>query len=283
MKKHILHYFFSSVLLFVLIGCSVILKSKGFHPEYDGETYSIPDKNVLIITTSQNVMTESGKSTGVFASEMTVPYYEFKDANLSVDLGSIKGGGIPIDPTSLRSYIRSDEDKRFLKDSTFQNKVKNSYSISNVDFKNYDVVFFAGGWGAAYDFGQSDLLGDKISDAYYNSNVIFGSLCHGALAFINAKDSLGEPLIKGRKMTGVTQKQLEELKVTNTPLHPEEELRKADVIYVCNSSPKSRDIFSTLTVVDDEKRFVTGQNQNSGHETAQEILKLLLGQKKADN
>ena len=28
-------------------------------------------------------------------------------------------------------------------------------------------------------------------------------------------------------------------------------------------------------VVDDEKRFVTGQNQNSGHETAQMIMKII--------
>ena len=27
--------------------------------------------------------------------------------------------------------------------------------------------------------------------------------------------------------------------------------------------------------LDDEKRFVTGQNQNSGHETAQRIMKII--------
>ena len=30
-------------------------------------------------------------------------------------------------------------------------------------------------------------------------------------------------------------------------------------------------MLETITVIDEERRFVTGQNQNSGHETAQKI------------
>jgi hypothetical protein len=56
-------------------------------------------------------------------------------------------------------------------------------------------------------------------------------------------------------------------------LHPEEELRKAGANYQCSTG--KRDVFETLTVVDEEKRFVTGQNQNSGHETAQKIMEIL--------
>ena len=40
--------------------------------------------------------------TGVFASEMTVPYYAFLDAGMDVDLASPKGGLIPVDPMSLK-------------------------------------------------------------------------------------------------------------------------------------------------------------------------------------
>lgn len=44
-------------------------------------------------------------------------------------------------------------------------------------------------------------------------------------------------------------------------------------------------MYATMTVVDAEKRFVTGQNQNSGHETAQKILQILSEKsiKKTDN
>lgn len=56
-------------------------------------------------------------------------------------------------------------------------------------------------------------------------------------------------------------------------LHPETELRKAGARFEASSA--FRDMFATHTVVDDERRFVTGQNQNSSHETAQAMLALL--------
>ena len=74
-------------------------------------------------------------------------------------------------------------------------------------------------------------------------------------------------------MTGVTDKQLIELGITVTPLHPETELRKRGVNYQFISGNK--DIFETITVVDKEERFVTGQNQNSGHETAQKMMAII--------
>jgi hypothetical protein len=56
-------------------------------------------------------------------------------------------------------------------------------------------------------------------------------------------------------------------------LHPETELRKAGGIY--SKQERFMDFFATSTVVDDEKRFVSGQNQNSSHETAQNIMAIL--------
>ncbi|MDX2130328.1 MAG: type 1 glutamine amidotransferase domain-containing protein [Chloroherpetonaceae bacterium] len=215
----------------------------------------------------------TGLPTGVFASEMTIPYYEFLDANMEVDIASIQGGEIPIDPQSFYYFLKSNEDKRFEEDETFQAKIKNSIPIATIDIKNYDIVFFAGGWGAAYDM-NSEVVATKVSDAYYNSDAIMGSVCHGALAFTEARDKNGDYLIKGRPMTGVTQKQILSFGLEFTPFHPEEELKKAGAIYKADQS-KRIDQFNTITVIDNEKRFITGQNQNSSHETAQLMMKTL--------
>lgn len=253
-----------------------ILRSFGFHPDYDGEAYDLSGKKALIVTTSHGVLNKPGETdgpaTGVFASEMTIPYYEFLDANMTVDLASIEGGEIPIDPQSFWYFLKSEQDERFLDDETFQEKVKNSIALEHVDFREYDVVFFAGGWGAAYDMASEEVAA-KVSAAYYDSDVLFGSVCHGALAFTEAKDKNGDYLVKGRTMTGVTQRQLEQFGIEYTPKHPEEELRKAGADYQANH--KVIDPFATLTVIDEEKRFVTGQNQNSSHETAQLMMKVL--------
>ncbi len=278
-KKPLIYIVSSIVLILIIVAIALpsIIKSFGFHPDYDGEEFDLNGKKALIVTTSHGVLNKPGETdgnaTGVFGSEMTIPYYEFLDANMQVDVASIKGGEIPIDPSSFLYFIKEEADKRYLKDEIFQAKVKNSIPIKEVDFKNYDVVFFAGGWGAAYDMAQSEILAEKVSEAYYNSDVIYGSVCHGALAFTEAKDSSGNYLIEGRTMTGVTQKQLDQLGIEFTPKHPEAELKKAGVNF--QADHKRMDFFATLTVVDEEKRFVTGQNQNSGHETSQMIMKIL--------
>ena len=278
-KRTFIYTVSSILVLFIVLAIALpsILKSFGFHPDYDGEVFDLNGKKALIVTTSHGVLNKPGETegnaTGVFGSEMTIPYYEFLDAGMQVDVASIKGGAIPIDPSSFLYFIKEDADKRYLKDDIFQAKVQNSIPLKKADFKQYDVVFFAGGWGASYDMAQSEILADKVSDAYYNSDVIYGSVCHGALAFTEAKDSTGNYLIKGRTITGVTQKQLDQLGIEFTPKHPEAELKKAGANFRANH--KSMDFFATLTVVDEEKRFVTGQNQNSGHETSQMILTIL--------
>ena len=65
---------------------------------------------------------------------MTVPYYQFLDANMQVDIASIEGGQIPIEPMSLRWPLLTPEDKRFRSDSEFQDKVSNSLKIDEPRF-----------------------------------------------------------------------------------------------------------------------------------------------------
>ena len=254
-----------------------ILKFFGLHPDYIGTSYSLPGKKALIIATNQAELNKhgktGGKATGAFASEITAAYYDFIDASMQVDIASIKGGKIPIEPQSLSYFLKTSEDKRFLQDPELKEKVKNSKKITDIDFTTYDIIFLAGGWGAAYDLGYSDELGQKISDAYYTGNSIIGGVCHGPLGLIRAKDKDGNLLIAGRRMTAVTDKQIKQLFIIATPQHPEAELRKAGALF--ESQTKLIDMFATHVVTDDEKRFVTGQNQNSGHETAHKMMGLI--------
>jgi putative intracellular protease/amidase len=263
----------------VVLALPTILHKAGLHPEYNGEAVQLPaGKRALIIATNQAVLSApgetSGDATGVMASEMTHPYYRFLDAGMQVDLAIVKGGKVPVDPQTLNRLLKTSEDERFLADPAFLAKVENSMRIDDVDFTRYDIIFMSGGWGAAYDLGYSPVLAEKVSEAYFaDKEPIIGGVCHGVLGLINAKDRDGSLLIAGRRMTGVTDKQIKELGIEITPQHPEAELRKAGVIFESNTG--FLDFLATLVVVDDEERFVTGQNQNSGRETAHTMLKLV--------
>ena len=256
-----------------------LLHKAGLHPEYLGEIAQVPaGKRALIIATNQAVLSAPGETTGpatgVMASEMTHPYYNFLDAGIAVDIASIQGGNIPVDPQTLSRIVKTPEDDRFMADPEFLAKVKNSLRVADIDFTQYDIIFMSGGWGAAYDLGYSPVLGEKVSDAFYAAHrPVIGGVCHGVLGLIYAKDREGNLLIAGRRMTGVTDKQIKELGISSTPQHPETELRKAGVVFESKSA--FRDFFATHVVVDDEQRFVTGQNQNSGHETAQKMMAII--------
>ncbi len=273
--------------IFLLIGATLavsvmvlptVLHKAGLHPVYEGPSVQLPGKRALVITTSHDVLSAPGEATGdptgVMASELTHPYYTFLDGGMDVDVASIKGGEIPIDPQTLLFVLKSPEDERYLNDPVAKAKVENSIPITDVDISQYDIVFLSGGWGAAYDLAQSPVLAEKVSEAYYGEKeAVIGGVCHGVLGLVNARDRDGQLLIAGRKMTGVTDKQIKELGIDVTPKHPETELRKAGVNFESKSA--FRDLLATHVVVDDEKRFVTGQNQNSGLEAAHKMMMII--------
>lgn len=262
----------------LLLSLPTIVHRAGLHPEYDGPTVALPGKRALIITTSHAVLAAPGATegppTGVLGSELTHPYYTFLEGGMDVDVASIRGGEIPIDPQSFLFIMKSPEDERYLNDPIAQAKVKNSIPIAEVDVRQYDIVFLSGGWGAAYDLAQSPELAAKVSDSYYGEKqAIIGGVCHGVLGLVNARDRDGQLLIAGRRMTGVTDKQIKELGIELTPLHPETELRKVGAVF--ESQTRFRDFLATHVTVDDEQRFVTGQNQNSGLEVAHRMMHIL--------
>ena len=247
-----------------------LVRKLGMHP-HDTESYTLKSEGLrALIVCTNHAWLDVGKPTGLFASEMTVPYYLFSDAGIEVDLASPKGGEIAVDPISLRPIPRSEHDDRFLADTELKTKVRNSISISDIDVDDYDVIFFAGGWGAAFDLGFSDMIGEKVTEANAK-NLVLGGVCHGPLGFLKAKNTDGEPLVKGRRVTAVTNKQVKELGIETTPHHPEKELRELGADFQCTH--RRRDPLANHWEVDGN--IVTGQNQNAGPMVAREIMKLL--------
>lgn len=248
-----------------------LVQKLGMHPDDpDAKTFDLEGKRALVVATNAGVL-DVGKPTGVFASEMTVPYYAFLDAGMEVDVASPLGGVIPVDPKSIRPVIRTLEDDRFLVDDDFRGKVTDSLAIGDLGMGDYDIVFLAGGWGAAFDFGFSETLGEKMTEANA-AGLVMGGVCHGPLGLLNAKAVDGSPLIAGRKISAVTDKQVNELGISITPHHPERELRAMGAEF--ESETKRRDPLANHWVVDGN--LVTGQNQNAGPMVAREMMQLLV-------
>lgn len=249
-----------------------LIQQFGVHPkDRDALPLDLRGFKALCIATNHGVL-DIGVPTGVFGSELTVPYYCFVDAGMQVDVASPSGGVIPVDPLSMKELIRTPDDDRMLGDQAFRDQLLHSLPIADVDFTAYDVIYFAGGWGAAFDLGQSDVLGRKVSEAFAADKVI-GGICHGPLGLLKARTPEGDLLVAGRRLTAVSDKQIHELGVEITPLHPESALREAGALYECRHHP-ARDFFANHYVADGD--LITGQNQNAGPMVARLMMQRVL-------
>ena len=86
-----------------------LLQTFGVHPrDTDAVPLDMKGTRALCIGTNHGVL-DIGVATGVFASELTVPYYCFLDAGMQVDVASPLGGIIPVDPLSMKPEIRTPE------------------------------------------------------------------------------------------------------------------------------------------------------------------------------
>ncbi len=253
-----------------------ILALLGLHRHYTIPDFDLSGRRALIVCTNHNRLDPRNQDTGAFGSEFTVPYYAFINAGLEVEMASPKGGEIPIQPPSWSWPLACEDDRRFMADTSAMLKLKRSKRVAEIDPDTYDIIFMAGGWGAAYDLMQSEELADLVTRANAAGKII-GSVCHGALGLCSAKGLDGGPLVKGRRVTGVTNRQINTFGIAVTPKHPEEELRKAGAIFECQHG--WLDPFMTHTSIDGN--LITGQNQNSGYETAHRILEKIATKRNA--
>ena len=91
-----------------------LLRAVGMHPEDPAaERFDLAGRRALCIATNHGELTP-GTRTGVFCSELSVPYYAFLDAGMEVEVASPAGGlgsgrwrqeGGPIDAASVWTSV----------------------------------------------------------------------------------------------------------------------------------------------------------------------------------
>jgi len=226
---------------------------------------------ILMVLTSHDQLGNTGRKTGVWLEEFASPYFVFRDAGVQLTLASPKGGQPPIDPKSDFPDNQAPSQARFKKDAAAQKAFSQTVKLADMKSADFDTVFYPGGHGPMWDLAES---ADSIAliESFYNSGKPVALVCHspGALRHVTY---MGAPLVKGKHVSGFTNGEEEEMKLTHVvPFLVEDELMRLGAIFekVANWQP--------LSVVDG--RLITGQNPASSTGTAQALLQLL-GAKKA--
>lgn len=226
---------------------------------------------VLMVLTSHSELGDTGEKTGFWVEEFAAPYYVLADAGAEITIASPKGGQPPVDPKSEATDAQTPATKRFYKDFEVIDKVAHSKKLSEIKEADYDAVFYPGGHGPLWDLA-TDATSIELIESFYNNEKPIAFVCHSPAALANVKAKNGEPLVKGKSVTGFSNTEEEAVQLTKVvPFLLEDELKKQGANY-----SKGED-WASYTKQDG--LLITGQNPGSSEAAAELLLKTLKSNK----
>mgnify|MGYP001809724728 FL=1 len=223
--------------------------------------------NILMILTSHDELGNTGHKTGFWLEELAAPYFVFRDAGADVTLASPKGGQPPLDPKSNETASQTDETLRFEKDVAAMQALAHTKVLGEMDLAHFDAVFFPGGHGPLWDL-TNDRHALSLIEGMLAANKPVALVCHAPGILTKVKAPNGEPIAKGRSVTGFTDAEEEAVKLVDVvPYLLEDVLRKQGAKFT-STGPWG------VHVVQDGL-LITGQNPASSKKTASTLLQAL--------
>ena len=224
-------------------------------------------KKILIVLTSHDKLGNTGEATGFWLEELAAPYYAFLDAGVELTLASPKGGKPPLDPKSNTVDFQTDDTKRFEADEAANAALTNTAKMKDINAADYDAVFYPGGHGPMWDL-VNDAQSISLIEDFWASEKVVSAVCHAPIVLTNTKDTNGEYIVKGRKVTGFTNSEEEAVGLTNiVPQLVEDTLIARGGVY--------SKIEDWASYAQKDGNLVTGQNPSSSTAVAKLVLETL--------
>ena len=230
-------------------------------------------KKVLIVVTNADKLAD-GTQTGVWLEEFAVPFLIFRDTGYEITVASIKGGKAPIDEGSLScsNPMEWDEAARLslskpIEWDYFYKFLENTKKLEEVDYKNFDAIFFPGGHGPMFDIAENELVAE-VTGHFYNTGKATSAVCHGPAGLLGEKRTDGEPIVKNKRVTSFTNE--EENIVKRTELVPFLLQSRLEQLGAEFTQLKP---WAEHVIVDDN--LITGQNPASAIAVAEKVIEYL--------
>ena len=222
--------------------------------------------NILMVLTSHDTLGNTGRKTGFWLEEFAAPYYAFRDAGVELTLASPKGGQPPIDPKSDLPEGQTPAMERFKRDPAAQRELAHTVKLKDMRSDEFDAIFYSGGHGPMWDLVDNP-ESIALIESFYNSGKPVAAVCH-APAVLHRVMYRGASIVKGKRVTGFTNTEEEEVQLTHVvPFLVEDELKRLGGFFekVAN--------WQSFAITDGH--LITGQNPASSTAGAQALLKLL--------
>ena len=219
---------------------------------------------ILIVATSHDKMGDTDRKTGLWLHELAIPYYLFREADCIMTLVSPKGGRVPLDPKSESIIAANSATKRFMKDPEAMEMMKHSDILGTQKAESFDILFLTGGHGAMWDFPCNNCL-QALAEDFNNRDKLIGAVSHGSAGLLSPLNISGEPLVKGRQITGFSNSEEHASGLKSIlPFLLGISLVALGAVYT-----KRPDFLSHLVT---DRNIITGQNAASSMEVATKLL-----------
>ncbi|MCL7763910.1 type 1 glutamine amidotransferase domain-containing protein [Polaribacter sp. Z014] len=220
--------------------------------------------NILFVLTSHDKLGDTGKKTGFWVEEFANPYYTLLDKGATITIATPKGGAAPIDPSSDAPDAATADTDRYNNDADAKSKIANTKVLADMNADDFDAVFYPGGHGPLWD-----LTNDKVSVAliekFNNQAKPIAFVCHAPAVLKDVKNAEGKALVKGKKVTGFSNK--EEAAVGLTEIVP---LLLEDMLIESGAFYSNGENWAPYAVQDGN--LITGQNPASSELVAEKLL-----------
>jgi putative intracellular protease/amidase len=221
---------------------------------------------ILMVLTSHDQLGNTGRKTGFWLEEFAAPYFVFRDAGAEITLASPKGGQPPIDPKSDLPENQTDSMSRFKNDQVAQTALSRTAILADMNSEDFDTIFYVGGHGPMWDL-VDNLDSILLIESFYNAGKPVAAVCHSPAVFHRVTYQ-GQPLVKGKRVTGFTNGEEEAVGLTHVvPFLVEDELKRVGGLY-----DKAAD-WQSFAIIDG--RLISGQNPASSTAAAQALLTVL--------
>ena len=134
----------------------------------------------------------------------------FKDSGAEITLASPKGGQPPLDPKSNEPSFQTDQTRRFEADPVANKQLAQTVRLDSVRQEDFDTVFYPGGHGPLWDIAE-DRDSIKLIEAFLAADKPVALVCHAPGALRHVKTPDGRPLVEGKRVTGFTNSERQEL------------------------------------------------------------------------
>jgi len=240
-------------------------------------------KRVAIVVANPAVSTTTGWPVGFWWSELTHPYFLLTEEGYEVELFSPSGGRCEADgmsdPRDASGYSSTDLiTMGFINTPHCAQLIEQTRAVDDIEVREFDALIVAGGQAPMFSYDKAVHLQEKFVE-FYEAGKVACALCHGVALLRYAKLSNGEPLVRGKTVTGFAN--VEEEFADNAvwsmnllardqhvmPWRIEDEMRELGANYI------QAGLWKEFAVRDGN--LITGQQNFSGAETARAVIRAL--------